>query len=71
MKVHHSAGPSWVTADGKRSIKAIGRTAVHFAAPDGVSIDWLKLDVDRASRSGEFSDVGIFSGCIPEWVGRR
>jgi Protein of unknown function (DUF3455) len=37
----------------------IGPTVIHFASPDGVSIDWLKLDVDKASRTGEFSDVGI------------
>src|SRR5450755_3069986 len=44
---------------GHGAVKAIGPTAIHFASPDGVSIDWLKLDVDRASRTGLFSDVGI------------
>ena len=59
LQIHHGAGPSWTTVDGKSTIKGIGRTAIHFAAPDGVSIDWLKLDVDKASRTGEFADVGI------------
>lgn len=59
LKVHHGAGPSWTTADGKSTIKAIGPAAIHFAAPDGVSIDWLKLEVDKASRTGDFSDVEI------------
>lgn len=59
LKIHHSAGPSWTTVDGKSTIKAIGPSAIHFASPDGVSIDWLKLDADTASRTGEFSDVGI------------
>jgi Protein of unknown function (DUF3455) len=59
LKIHHSAGPSWTTLDSKSTIKAIGQTAIHFASPDGVSIDWLKLDVDSTSRTGEFSDVGI------------
>jgi hypothetical protein len=59
LKVHHGAGPSWTMVDGSGTIKAIGATAVHFAAPDGVSIDWLKLDADKASRTGAFSDVGI------------
>jgi hypothetical protein len=58
-KLHHSAGPSWTTIDGKSTIKAIASTAIHFPAPDGTSIDWLKLDVDKSSRSGEFSEVGI------------
>jgi hypothetical protein len=53
----HGAGPSWTTVDGASKIKANGATAVHFAAPDGVSIDWLKLDVDKPSRTGEFRDV--------------
>jgi len=56
-KVHHGAGPSWTAVEGKGTVKAIGPTAVHFAAPDGVSIDWLKLDADKASRSGIFADV--------------
>jgi hypothetical protein len=59
LKIHHSAGPSWTTVDGKSAIRAIGPSAVHFAAPDGVSIDWLKLDVDKASRTGEFSDLAV------------
>jgi hypothetical protein len=59
LKIHHGMGPSWTTVDGKSTIKAIGPTAIHFAAPDGVSIDWLKLDADNASRTGVFSDVGI------------
>jgi hypothetical protein len=59
LKIRHSAGPSWSTVDGKSTVKARGATAIHFASPDGVSIDWLKLDVDPASRTGEFSDVGI------------
>jgi hypothetical protein len=59
LKIHHGAGPSWSTVDGKSTIKAIGPTAIHFASPDGLSIDWLKLAVDNASRKGEFSDVGI------------
>jgi hypothetical protein len=59
LKVRHSAGPTWTTVDGKSVIKAIGSTAIHYASPDGASIDWLKLDVDRSSRTGEFSDVGI------------
>jgi Protein of unknown function (DUF3455) len=59
LKVHHSAGPTWTMVDGGGAIKAIGPTAIHFAAPDGVSIDWLKLDVDKTSRTGAFSDVGI------------
>jgi uncharacterized protein DUF3455 len=59
LKIRHGAGPSWTTVDGKSTIKAIGQSAIHFAPPDGVSIDWLKLDVDNASRKGEFSDVGI------------
>jgi len=57
-KIHHSAGPSWTMLDGTGSIKAIGATAVHFTAPDGASIDWLKLDVDKTARTGAFSDVG-------------
>jgi hypothetical protein len=59
LKIHHSAGPSWSTADGQSTVKALGATAIHFAAPDGVSIDWLKLEVDKASRTGIFGDVGI------------
>jgi hypothetical protein len=59
LKVRHGAGPSWTMVDGESVIKAIGATAIHFAAPDGVSIDWLKLDVDRTSRTGAFADVGI------------
>lgn len=59
LKIHHGAGPSWTTVDGKSAIKAIGPTAIHFAAPDGVSIDWLKLAIDKASRTGDFSDIGI------------
>ncbi len=58
-KIRHGVGPSWTTVDGKSTIKATGPAAIHFAAPDGVSIDWLKLAVDNASRTGEFSDVGI------------
>ena len=59
MTVHHQAGPSWTTFDGRSTIRAIGKSAVHFPAPDGVSIDWLKLDVERASRTGDFSDIAI------------
>ena len=59
LKVRHSAGTNLDLVDGQGVIKAIGATAVHFAPPDGESIDWLKLDVDRASRTGAFSDVGI------------
>jgi hypothetical protein len=59
LKIRHGAGPSWTTSDGKSTIKAIGQTAIHFASPDRVSIDWLRLDVDKASRTGEFNDVGI------------
>jgi hypothetical protein len=59
LKVHHGAGPSWAMVDGSGSLKAIGPTAIHFASPDGVSIDWLKLDVDKGSRTGDFSDVGL------------
>jgi hypothetical protein len=55
--VKHGAGPSWTTIDGGSTIKANGATAVHFAAPDGVSIDWLKLDVDKPSRTGVFRDI--------------
>jgi hypothetical protein len=58
LKIRHGAGPAWTMVDGKSTIKAIGPTAIHFASPDGVSIDWLKLDVDKASRTGVFSDVG-------------
>jgi hypothetical protein len=58
-KLRHGAGPSWTTVDGKSTIKAIAATAIHFPAPDGNSIDWLRLDVDKSSRTGEFSDVGI------------
>ena len=59
LKVRHGAGPSWTTVDGKSTMRASGSTAIHFAAPDGVSIDWLKLDVDKASRTGEFGDVDL------------
>jgi hypothetical protein len=59
LKVRHTAGPSWTTVDGKSNIRAIGATAIHFASPDGVSIDWLRLDVDKASRTGDFGDIGI------------
>jgi len=59
LKVRHSAGPTWTTVDGRSTIKAVGSTAMHFPAPDKVSIDWLKLDVDKSSRSGEFSDVAL------------
>ena len=59
LKVRHSAGPSWTTVDGRSTMKAIGATAIHFPAPDKVSIDWLKLDVDKSSRTGEFSDVAV------------
>ncbi len=59
FRVHHGAGPSWTTVDGKSTIKAIGPTAIHFASPDAISIDWLKLDADKASRKGDFSDIGI------------
>ncbi len=59
LKVRHTAGPTWTMVDGEGAIKAIGATATHFAAPDGVSIDWLKLDADKTSRTGAFSDVGI------------
>src|SRR5580698_590101 len=41
LKIHHSAGPSWTTVDGKSTVKAISPSAIHFAAPDGASIDWL------------------------------
>jgi Protein of unknown function (DUF3455) len=57
--LHHGAGPSWTTIDGKSTVNAIASTAIHFPAPDGASIDWLKLDVDKSSRTGEFSDVAI------------
>jgi hypothetical protein len=59
LKVRHGAGPTCTMVDGQGAVKAIGPTAIHFASPDGVSIDWLKLDVDRAGRTGVFSDVGI------------
>ncbi len=58
-KIHHGPGPSWTTLDGKSTIRANGATAVHFRSPDGVSIDWLKLDVERSGRTGEFADIGI------------
>ncbi len=48
LKVRHSAGPSWTMVDSECTVKAIGSTAIHFASPDGVSVDWLKLDVDKA-----------------------
>jgi len=59
LKVRHSAGPSWTMIDGRSTMKAVGASAIHFPAPDGVSIDWLKLDVDKSRRTGEFSDVAI------------
>jgi hypothetical protein len=59
LKARHGAGPTWTMVDGGGAVKAVGPTAVHFTPPDGVSIDWLKLEVDRASRTGVFSDVGI------------
>jgi hypothetical protein len=59
LTVRHSAGPSWSKADGKSTVKGIAATAIHFAAPDGVSIDWLKLDIDRTSRTGDFRDVEV------------
>jgi hypothetical protein len=59
LKVRHTAGPTWTMVDGGGTIKGIGATAVHFASPDGSSIDWLRLDADKASRTGAFSDVGI------------
>jgi hypothetical protein len=59
LQIRHGAGPSWSMVDGKGTVKAISPTAIHFASPDGASIDWLKLDVDKASRTGAFSDVGI------------
>jgi hypothetical protein len=59
LKVRHSAGPSWTMVDGDSTVKAIGSTAIHFPAPDKVSIDWLKLEVDKSGRTGEFSDVVI------------
>ena len=59
LKIRHSAGPSWTTVDGRSTMKAIGSTAIHFPAPDKVSIDWLKLDVDKSGRTGEFSDVAV------------
>jgi hypothetical protein len=58
-KVHHGAGPSWTALDGKSTVRANGATAVHFRSPDGVSIDWLKLDAERSSRTGEFADIGV------------
>ena len=58
LKIRHGAGPSWTMVSDNSTIKAIGPTAVHFASPDGVSIDWLKLSVDKASRNGAFGDVG-------------
>lgn len=59
LKVRHTAGPTWSMVDGGGTIKGIGATAAHFASLDGVSIDWVKLDADKASRTGAFSDVGI------------
>jgi hypothetical protein len=59
LKIRHSAGPSWTMIDGKSTMKAIGSTAIHFAAPDKASIDWLKLEVDKSSRTAEFSDIAI------------
>ncbi len=58
-KIHHGAGPSWTMLDGSGAIKAIASTASHFPAPDGASIDWLKLEADKPSRTGVFSDVAI------------
>jgi hypothetical protein len=65
LKIRHGSGPSWTTIDGKSTMKAIGPSAIHFPAPDKVSIDWLKLDVDKSSRTGEVSDVGVFNACLP------
>ena len=59
LVAHHTAGPTWTMADGGGTIRAIGALAVHFPAPDGASIDWLRLDADKASRTGVFSDVAI------------
>ncbi len=59
LKIRHGAGPSWTMLDGKSTIKAIGKTAIRFPSPDGISIDWLKLDVDRASRTNELADIEI------------
>jgi hypothetical protein len=39
LKIRHA----WTTADGKSTVKANGAMAKHFPAPDGASIDWLKL----------------------------
>ena len=57
LKIRHGAGPSWTTVDGNSSVKANGGTAIHFAAPDGLSIDWLRLDVVPSSGSGELQNV--------------
>ena len=46
-------------ADGSGALRAVGGLAVHFPAPDGASIDWLRLDADKANRTGVFSDVAI------------
>ncbi|MGD0616552.1 MAG: DUF3455 domain-containing protein [Bryobacteraceae bacterium] len=59
LVAHHTAGPTWTMVDGSGAIRAVGGPAVHFAPPDGASIDWLRLDADKASRTGVFSDVAI------------
>jgi hypothetical protein len=59
LKIRHGSGPSWTTIDGKSTIKALGSSAIHFPAPDKMSIDWLKLDADKSSRTGDFSDVTV------------
>jgi hypothetical protein len=80
LRIRHGAGPSWTTVDGRSVIRAIAPTAIHFPSPDGVSIDWLKLEVDKASRTGEFSHIGVIrrlytgagkaptTGCAPNQV---
>jgi len=35
------------------------RNCNSLPSADGTSIDWLKLDVDKSSRTGEFSAIGI------------
>ena len=45
--------------DGQSAVRAIGLTAIHFASPDGVSIDWLKLETDKTSRTGLFGDIEV------------
>jgi hypothetical protein len=57
--VRHTGGPAWSMIDGSGTIRAVGALAVHFPSPDGVSIDWLRLDADKSSRTGAFSDVAI------------